>query len=264
MAKAQRFTKCNLREVMKKNNVTFKELAEQVGVSFQQVQKYATGENEMSLKMLLETCRFLNCSPADIYPEVEFYENSVNIPKTQTQPQDEGFAGTVINNHYYAKPTLAETLRGLFADIKILDTNALGIKLIKLAVFSIIIYDLLYIGFRAFGQPFSPFFTGPNGVPDNLSQLASGWAMYTWPLSLVLPLVLRHWLVYVVPILTFRGILNVIETALDMHFLSFDNTLDSQSVWIIKTLIALVLTLIYAWFVNKYLRKNSGKKANAN
>jgi transcriptional regulator with XRE-family HTH domain len=44
-------------------------LAEQLGVSFQQVQKYERGSNRISASMLVRTARALNCPPSQLIGE---------------------------------------------------------------------------------------------------------------------------------------------------------------------------------------------------
>lgn len=41
-------------------------LGDEIGVTFQQVQKYEKGANRMSLSMLVKICRALGCEPTDI------------------------------------------------------------------------------------------------------------------------------------------------------------------------------------------------------
>src|SRR3954469_9134946 len=46
------------------------ELAEAVGVTFQQIQKYEKGNNRMSISMLFDICEFLKIKPTDFIDEV--------------------------------------------------------------------------------------------------------------------------------------------------------------------------------------------------
>jgi transcriptional regulator with XRE-family HTH domain len=45
------------------------ELGEQIGISFQQVQKYERGKNRVSASMLCHVARALNCRPQDLLPD---------------------------------------------------------------------------------------------------------------------------------------------------------------------------------------------------
>lgn len=45
------------------------QLAQAIGVSFQQVQKYENGTNRISCSRLVEIARYLNVTPADLLPE---------------------------------------------------------------------------------------------------------------------------------------------------------------------------------------------------
>ena len=44
-------------------NMTQKQLAEKIGCTFQQIQKYEAGINNMSLQVLLKLCDILKCNP---------------------------------------------------------------------------------------------------------------------------------------------------------------------------------------------------------
>lgn len=250
ITKLERFTRCNLRKILQDRNCTLTNFAEKMGVSYQQVQKYCHGINEMSLKLLVQSCSYLDCSPNDIYPEIEIYSRGFNIPKTRrgtsdTDADNNEYVINNVTNNYYNKPNF---LANFFSNMKLLDINAKGAFLFKVAVCIIILDDILYAIFRSLGYPYPPFI-----AHDQLSQLAWAWIIFTWPMSFILPLLLRHWSVYIITIFTFRGILDVTQG----YFLNtFQNQIDSHMEWLIKTLIAVALTLIYAYIVKKYLRKS--------
>ncbi|MDR0485089.1 MAG: helix-turn-helix transcriptional regulator, partial [Alphaproteobacteria bacterium] len=86
MGKKQRITKNNLRALLKEKGHTYVSLAEHLGVSYQQAQKYGNGSNEMSLKLLMETCKLLDCYPEQVYPEIEMYDKGFHVPKTLSTP----------------------------------------------------------------------------------------------------------------------------------------------------------------------------------
>lgn len=52
-----------LRDRRKYLNMTQKQLAEKMGCTFQQIQKYESGINNMSLQVLLKLCDILKCNP---------------------------------------------------------------------------------------------------------------------------------------------------------------------------------------------------------
>ncbi|MCL2610758.1 MAG: hypothetical protein FWE02_03665, partial [Defluviitaleaceae bacterium] len=134
-----------------------------------------------------------------------------------------------------------------FSNIRLMDVNSKGALLFKIAIFIIVIDTFLYMGFRTFGYTYAPFV----GSNDHLGQLLWAWIIFTWPMSFVLPLLIKHWSVYVITLMTFRGVVGFIFSIMDISDIQY---IDSQSIWIIKTLIALVLTLGYAWIVKTYLR----------
>lgn len=211
----------------------------------------------MSLKVLLEVCKALDCSPADVYPEIEIYDKGFSVPTTQSKPQDiDSKNVTNITNHYYHTPNF---IKGLFSNICILDVNSMGALLFKLAILIIVIDDLLYLTFRLFGYHYPPFFAG-----DQLSQLIWGWMVFTWLMSFILPLLIRHWLVYIITLLTFRGIVGVIYNAFTMGSIQNHDLISPHAVWIIHTIIPLILTLAYAYIVKKYLRSHGRRKKITN
>ncbi len=51
-----------LRTRRKLANLTQKELADMIGITFQQIQKYEAGANKISLQMLIKICKILQCN----------------------------------------------------------------------------------------------------------------------------------------------------------------------------------------------------------
>jgi len=60
----------NLNAMRKAKRVTQEQLAEVLGITFQQVQKYENGRNRIPLDKLITTCKFLGCDVWDIVPEM--------------------------------------------------------------------------------------------------------------------------------------------------------------------------------------------------
>ena len=56
----------NIRAVRKLRGMSQEKLAEGIGKTFQQVQKYEKATNRVSCSTMLVMCRVLNCEPADI------------------------------------------------------------------------------------------------------------------------------------------------------------------------------------------------------
>ena len=265
--KPKRFTKCNLGKILKERGYILTDAAEYIGVSYQQIQKYAAGVNEMSLRTLFDFCEYLKCTPQDIYPEIEFYDKGINIPASQkvvqgeeiyqeekslNQEQDNNEAKIVHikNNYHYNGMGF-----NLFNNIRLLDINQRGALFIKLAIWLVIIDNLFYIVFRLFGLSYPPFFEG-----NLLNQLMWGWMMIFWPISFIVPLILTHWLSYSLIVITFHSMLSMLYS--QVNFGIMPNTIDTQLVWIIKFVIATLLTLGYSYIVNKYLRKHIRIKLN--
>jgi transcriptional regulator with XRE-family HTH domain len=59
-------------------NMTQKDLAKLVGVSFQQIQKYENGQSGMGLSTFLMLCSYLNVSPDYFWDKFSFSEDLVN------------------------------------------------------------------------------------------------------------------------------------------------------------------------------------------
>lgn len=57
-----------LRQVRRSRGHSQVELADQLGVSFQQVQKYERGANRLSGSMMVRACRFLKIEPKELFP----------------------------------------------------------------------------------------------------------------------------------------------------------------------------------------------------
>jgi transcriptional regulator with XRE-family HTH domain len=57
-----------LRQVRRSRGHSQVELADQLGVSFQQVQKYERGTNRVSGSMMVRACRFLQIEPKELFP----------------------------------------------------------------------------------------------------------------------------------------------------------------------------------------------------
>jgi len=65
----------NIRQRRRALKVSQEALAEAVGVTFQQVQKYERGANRVSASCLFEICRALKCHPADLMPAPDWYRD---------------------------------------------------------------------------------------------------------------------------------------------------------------------------------------------
>ncbi|MDR0484150.1 MAG: hypothetical protein LBH40_02590, partial [Alphaproteobacteria bacterium] len=172
---------------------------------------------------------FLQCNPEDIYPNIIIYDKGIEIPKSTS------FLGNFFNN----------------SNLRLFDTNSYGALLFKIAVFIICIDSFLYLGFRLLGYTYAPFIGGN----DILGQLLWGWVIFTYPMSFILPLIIRHWSVYIITLLTFKGILDFVFDIWGKGIMSNWGHIIPHNILIIQTIISFFLTLGYAWVVKTYLRK---------
>lgn len=84
--------------------LTQQQLAEKTGVSFQQIQKYETGANRVSISRLFLIAAALNMKPSDLITEVE---DLSSLQTTEGDPEAQ-------NPHQFAKTrTARRVIRGL-------------------------------------------------------------------------------------------------------------------------------------------------------
>ena len=242
-----RYTKCNLGILLKKRGITQTEAAEYIGVSYQQIQKYASGLNEMSLKTLFDFCNYLQCIPKDIYPEIEFYDKGVNIPISQTMIQDSNEEVHTITNYNYNKPGFFDNF---FSNIRLLDINQRGAFLIKSGFILISLYLIAFYSWRALGFH----------LTDHLSQLLISTTIIIVVLGIIAPLILTTKIVYVLSFAAFRNVAREIYYSFYIDMLHNNNKISTAIEWWIWFVIGILLTLLYAYIVKKYLRKHIGIK----
>ena len=61
----------NFKEVLKKNNITQRQLAKAVGISYQTICMYATGKADMSAKKLYRIAKYLDVPMEELIEEEE-------------------------------------------------------------------------------------------------------------------------------------------------------------------------------------------------
>ncbi|MCL2567606.1 MAG: hypothetical protein FWE18_05915, partial [Alphaproteobacteria bacterium] len=139
-----------------------------------------------------------------------------------------------------------------FSNIRLMDVNAKGALLFKIAVYIVVIHSIVYIGFRMFGYNYASFIVRETSMAGNMLW---GWIVFAWPMSFVLPLLIKHWSIYAILLVTFHSMVSLAATALNIGVDNIGaNQIDSQIAWLMKGAVALVLTLGYAWIVKTYLR----------
>jgi len=245
MARLEKFTKCNLKQLLKNKGYTYKVLSEKLGVTYQQVQKYSDGTNEMSLKALLECCKVLDCTPADIYPEIELYHRGFDIPKTQTVLQDENAKVVNVTHNHYPKSGLLEVIESFFSNIKLLDINKRGALLIKAGIIIIAFYLIGFWLFRAIG--FS--------ATDLATQLKLTLTVWEVVIGGIAPLLINSIFSYVLSFAALKMVFNNFYYLFLVGNIANNNTVDSRVSFWLTLFVGFILTLIYAYIVRKYLRK---------
>lgn len=71
LADVDRHVGAEVRRRRKSVGMSQKALADSIGVTFQQVQKYEKGTNRISASVLYVICGQLNCSPAELFPPMQ-------------------------------------------------------------------------------------------------------------------------------------------------------------------------------------------------
>lgn len=64
----------NLRAIRKMNGLTMTQVADELGVTYQQVQKYESGKNRLSASVLFKTAAMLGVKVEDFYSGASAYE----------------------------------------------------------------------------------------------------------------------------------------------------------------------------------------------
>ncbi|MBB6452021.1 transcriptional regulator with XRE-family HTH domain [Salirhabdus euzebyi] len=70
--------RCLLRELLRNKDMTQVDLAARLGVTFQQVNKYANNRQLMSIKVAKNIAAILNCHIDDLYEWIEAGEKQVD------------------------------------------------------------------------------------------------------------------------------------------------------------------------------------------
>ena len=75
----------NIRSRREHAGMPQKELAKRLGISFQQVQKYESGNNRVSCSKLADMCHVFGCQPTDMFDGVDLPGRRTNGAATPPQ-----------------------------------------------------------------------------------------------------------------------------------------------------------------------------------
>ncbi len=76
----------NLRRIRNLRHVSQEQLADQIGITFQQVQKYEKGTNRLSISRALACCRVLGCTMTDLIAGIDAGEtDALQLPSFSRQ-----------------------------------------------------------------------------------------------------------------------------------------------------------------------------------
>lgn len=73
----------------KQNHITQKDLAERLGITFQQIQKYEKGLNRLPASRMLSICMALNITPNDLFRDLLSKEYPIKEPIDYTTQEVE-------------------------------------------------------------------------------------------------------------------------------------------------------------------------------
>lgn len=75
----------SLRRIRMHRGMTQEALAEHLGITFQQVQKYEKGTNRLSISRALMACRALSCTLQDLVPGIDDNAAALDLPPRSRQ-----------------------------------------------------------------------------------------------------------------------------------------------------------------------------------
>lgn len=112
-------------KIREKNKLTQKNLAEAIGVSFQQYQKYESGANRIPTKAIVVFCKLTNCDIREV----------TGIP---IKDYEKLYKKAVINNY---NTTYVNNFNGLFSNLFNMDLRTMKNKIsVFFIIFSLVIY----------------------------------------------------------------------------------------------------------------------------
>ncbi|RYG56482.1 MAG: XRE family transcriptional regulator [Alphaproteobacteria bacterium] len=101
-----------LRAARKGKDMSQSELAQALGMSFQQVQKYEKGVNRLSASVMMEACQALHIRPESLFPDMKEGEATLLTTQIDAYP-----GGTELAGHYAKMSTRCRRLLLALAEI---------------------------------------------------------------------------------------------------------------------------------------------------
>jgi DNA-binding Xre family transcriptional regulator len=229
----------NLKHILKEKKITMIELSDHLKVTQQQVSKYAAGINAMGINTLLETCKLLDCTPLQIYPQLDLSGNTKLMP-TDTDKNVKLNQNIVVENYGFSYH-----VANFFKNIVVADFLTLNKKAVLtfLVLMNVAIVGVVY------------FWGYTNIFPDisydarGLTIVTIGYGLDLILTGLMLPLLIRSWISYTPLIMGLWAI------EFPVYILMYGTSADESSLHYWSTLVvSVVIAFLYSFLV-KSLRK---------
>jgi DNA-binding Xre family transcriptional regulator len=177
----------NLKHILKEKKITMIELSDHLKVTQQQVSKYAAGINAMGINTLLETCKLLDCTPLQIYPQLDLSGNTKLMP-TDTDKNVKLNQNIVVENYGFSYHVV-----NFFKNIVVVDFLTLNRKVVLLVL---VLMNIAFVAVFYLFSNLEKIF--PNMNIDVANTLVSdiGYGLDLIFTGLLLPLLIRSWLAY--------------------------------------------------------------------
>ena len=109
----------NFRRIRRERGLSQQHVGAQIGVTFQQLQKYENGKNRVSASMLVRAARALGVQPADLLPRTDAEPLPASASLLGVRGAEElleGYAAIRSPRHRRAVLTLVKTMREVLGD----------------------------------------------------------------------------------------------------------------------------------------------------
>jgi transcriptional regulator with XRE-family HTH domain len=240
----------NLKHILKEKKITMAALSDHLKVTQQQVSKYAAGINAMGINTLLETCKLLDCTPLQIYPQLDLSGNTKLMP-TDTDKKGKAINNNIVVENYGFSYHVVNFFKNIVvADFLTLNRKVVLLFVVMMAVFQLILFLYMWPNENIFGSYH----------PDVRAQMLNtlGLGVDLTLTGLLLPLLIQTPFAYVslwagLPTLEWVIYLSIYGTAAEESSLHYWGA----------SIVSLILTLLYAIFI-KHLRKKYLKNTGRN
>ncbi len=237
----------NLKHLLKEKKITMAALSEHLQVTQQQISKYAAGINAMGINTLLETCKLLDCTPLQIYPQLDLSGNTKLMP-TDTDKNVKLNQNIVVENYGFSYHVV-----NFFKNIVVVDFLTLNKKAVLFLIVLVALARIInYIGFLY------NWFDFEEPIQRVIFLLSTSSVSVSFLIGLALPLLVQSWISYILLWFGFGGVFTQIEAWIgSFHVISSSYT--RLTIWGLS----LACCILYAQLI-KHLRKKNLKNTGRN